>query len=108
MDTKVKTSSGAPIPVRGQIERFKSISQMKLLFIALLITFSFSAESGTYYTNFCKANPYEPECYSNALGGTDSLERERKREYKDNYYELDDYRTEPGQDMEDMRESLWL
>ena len=80
---------------------------MKLLLtLALLLTFSLSAESGTYYTNFCKANPYEPECVSHALGGRDTTEKERRREYRDDYYELDDYRTSPSQDMEDMRESL--
>lgn len=81
---------------------------MKRLLLALLFITSvaFSAESGTYYTNFCKANPYEPECYSHALGGTDDIEKERQREYQDDYYELDDYREYAGQDMEDMRESL--
>ena len=43
MDTKIKKSSAAPNAVRGQIERFKSISQVKLV---LLIFFLFLMCSG--------------------------------------------------------------
>ena len=62
--------------------------------------------STAYHLQFCEANPFHPNCVMSSLGGINSLEKERKREYNDDYYELDDYRTEVGQDMEDMRESL--
>ena len=77
-----------------------------LMLLAFLTSITFSSESGSYYNNFCSENPYEPECYSHALGGTDSLEKERAREHHDDYYDLDDSRDSLGQDMEDPRESL--
>ena len=45
MDTKVKTSSGAPNAVRGQIERFKSISQIKLVLVIITLFLVFSGQN---------------------------------------------------------------
>ena len=44
MDTKIKTSSGAPNMVREQIERFKSISQVKLVLIIITLFLVFSGQ----------------------------------------------------------------
>lgn len=78
---------------------------MKYLLLIALTSTLFANTSQTYHTNFCKANPYHDSCVSQALGGKDTIKKERKRE-NHNYYELDDYRTSPSQDMDDMRESL--
>ncbi|MCD4832295.1 MAG: hypothetical protein K8R31_00745, partial [Bacteroidales bacterium] len=44
MDTKIKTSSGAPNMVREQIERFKSISQVKLVLIIITLFLVFGGQ----------------------------------------------------------------
>ena len=85
---------------------------MKKLFLILGITLlatNLSADN-TPYQNFCKENPFAKRCVSPALGGTNSLEKERKRERRDEYrdspYTGHDIRTRPGQDLDDPRESL--
>ena len=60
----------------------------------------------TPYQAFCKENPTAAACNYVAIGGTDTLSKERKREIKDDYHYSNDGRLYPSHDLEDPRESL--
>ncbi len=79
---------------------------MKYLLIMITLVTLMNAEESSYHDNFCKENPFASRCVPEALGGTDNIKKERRREKHNDYYELDDHRNYPGQDMEDPRTTL--
>lgn len=80
-------------------------------FLLILVTLTLQAGDSKFFSKdyhkiSCEANHTHRNCYSPALGGTNGIKQQRIREVDDNYYDLDHYRIRPGQDLEDMRESL--
>ncbi len=71
-----------------------------------LLLISLAMAEPTNYEKYCEVNPLEPRCYSEAIGGTNTLRKERRREIRDEHkYDFDD-RQYPSQDLDDPRESL--
>lgn len=80
-----------------------------VLFFILMAVAVYSGDSE--YERYCKENPFDSECVSEALGGDDNIKKERAREIADDYWEYppyyyEDTRETPSEDLDDPRESL--